>query len=424
MSKKTLGLKQFLTISDSTARFNFWVGAVRSGKTYSSLVRFADLLMRGPKGDAMICGVSRTTIQMNLIKDLFEILDFPIPGAGVDQLELFGRRLTFVGAKDEGAIGRIRGRTLSLAYIDELTLLPFSVFEEIDNRCSITNAQILATANPAGPKHWMKVKYLDDKKADIKHFKFFLDDNPVLDEVYKNHLRSKNKGMWYKRFVLGEWAAADGLIYDCFDEQNIYRDDPYSAAYHIAGIDYGTSNATCCLLIGIYPSGFGKIRVLKEYYYDSRVTGRNKTDWELGEDIFEFLKSISNLKSVYVDPSALSLRTELERRGLPIYEANNDVVNGIKSISSRIGNKEILIHESCKNLIESLYSYIWNQKAANEGEDKPTKENDHAPDALRYAIFTHFGADRVEDERQEMTSEQLKREMYGYSPMELLHGNL
>lgn len=424
MNSKRLGSKQFSTLSEATARFNFWIGAVRSGKTYASVFKLAELILNGPPGDVIICGVSRSTIQTNVIITLFEILDFPPPPQGVDHADIHKRRINFIGASNEMAVRTLKGRDGVIGYVDEVTEIPEAVFDMFDSRFTHPDSKILCTANPAGPNHWLKVKYLENPKYDLKHFKFYLDDNPILDNSFKEHIKNKNKGMWYRRYVLGEWAAADGLIYECFSEKNIFKDDPYPPAYYIAGVDYGLSNASCCLLIGVYRKGYGQIRVFKEYYYDYHKSGRQKVESEIADDIYAFLYRISNLKAVYVDPSALGLRTELERKGLPVEEADNDVKNGISSLTSRIGNQDILIHESCKNLINSMYSYVWDKKRSEEGEDKPVKENDHAPDALRYAVYTRFGADAIEDQQQSITAEQLKREMYGYNPMELLSGSM
>lgn len=420
MSKASLSINQILSIRDSHARMNFWIGAVRSGKTFASILRFIDLLRSPMKGDAMICGVSRGSIQRNIIKDLFGLLGWPMPTENKSCVNIFGRNVHLIGAKDERAVSVIQGVTLGTAYIDELPRVPKPFFKMLQSRCSVPDAKILATGNPEGPFHWLKKEYIDSNVIDIKVFKFTLEDNPSLDEKYKQNITKEYTGVWYKRFILGEWAAADGLVYDCFNENHVYDTEHHTPAYYIAGIDYGTSNATCCVLAAIYPKGFTKIRIVKEYYYDSRVTGRGKTDSELAVDIYGLLKCVSNLRAVYVDPSALSFKLELDRKGLPVQDADNDVTNGIKTVSNLLHNNQLSIHESCRNLIESLYSYIWDDKAAQRGEDAPKKEFDHGADALRYAIYSEFPQGEIEDERESWTVDKWKREMKNFDPMELL----
>lgn len=377
MQKKGLSPKQILSIQDSDARMNFWIGAVRSGKTFSSILKLIHLIQTAPAGDGMICGVSRATIQRNIISDMYKILGWGAPPEQKTNVKIYGRTIHFVGAKDERAVAGIYGATLAFAYVDELPKIPKPFFIMLQSRCSIAGAQMICTGNPEGPRHWVKTDYLDNKKIDLKQFKFLLEDNPSLDEKYKENIQKEYTGVWYKRLILGEWAAADGLIYDSFDDVNMYEGNHQGPPYYVAGIDYGTSNATCCLLAAVYPNGYPKIKIVQEYYYDSRVTGRCKTDSELAIDIYNMLKYYSNLKYVYVDPSALSLRTELDRKNLPVMEANNDVLTGIKTVSNMIFNKQICINKTCQNLIDSIYSYIWDEKASQRGEDAPKKEDDH-----------------------------------------------
>lgn len=420
MPKNALSKKQILSINDSTSRLNFWFGAVRSGKTFSSILKFIQLLQEGPKGDALISGVSRGSIQRNIIKDLYNLLGCAPPTENKTTIRLFNRDIHLIGAKDERSVSVIQGVTLAIAYVDEIPRIPKPFFKMLQSRCSVANAQILATGNPEGPFHWVKKEYIDNNDIDIKHFRFVLEDNPSLDEKYKENIKKEYTGVWYKRLILGEWAAADGLIYDCFNENHLYESDTFNPSYYIAGIDYGTSNATCCLLAAIYPKGFTKVRIVKEYYYDSRVTGRGKTDSELANDIYPMLKNISNLRSVYVDPSALSFKLELSKKGLPVEDANNDVVNGIKTVSTMLFNNQLAIHKDCINLIESLYSYVWDEKAAQKGEDAPRKEFDHGADALRYLLYSEFPQGEIDDDRSSWTVDKWKREMRNFDPMELL----
>jgi PBSX family phage terminase large subunit len=397
------------------------MGAVRSGKTFSSVLKLIHLIQTGPPGDAMIVGVSRGTIQRNVINEMYRLWGWPAPSEGKNTIKVYGRNIYLIGAKDERATAVIYGATLAIAYVDELPKIPKPVFTTLMTRLSIKGAQIICTGNPEGPNHWVKKEYLDNPLLDLKHFKFFLDDNPSLDSKYKENLCKENTGVWYKRLILGEWASAEGMIYDSFNDDNLYEGQHLQPSYYIAGIDYGTSNATACVICAIYPYQFPKIRVVKEYYYDSREKGRCKTDSELAIDIYEELKNYSNLMRVYVDPSALSFRTELSRKNLPIYEANNDVLTGIKTLSGMFFNNQICINRTCKNLIDSIYSYTWDAKASERGEDAPRKEQDHGVDSLRYCLFSHFPEGEIVNERETWTVDKWKREINGYDPMQLLY---
>ena len=325
----------------------------------------------------MIIGVNRDTIQRNVLLQLYELLGFNPPGTKCTETKIFGRNVYFVGAHDESAVRRIQGSTLAMAYVDEATCIPEPFWRMLLSRLSVSGAQLLATANPDGPAHWLKKQFIDrSHELDLAVWNFQLDDNPSLDEKYKASLKQEYTGMWYKRYILGEWALAHGLIYDGFDDDNVYDHPKEPPNYYIVGIDYGTTNATAAVLCGIRPNRWPHITVEEEFYYDSAKAGRSKADDELAEDIRSFV-AYKNVSAIYVDPAAASFKVALRQQNLPVLDANNDVINGIKTASKFISNKSIVIQKGCKTLLEHIQSYAWDSKAADRGEDKPVKVNDH-----------------------------------------------
>jgi PBSX family phage terminase large subunit len=408
-----LSLKQVQSIQQATKRFNIWVGAVRSGKTFSSILKFIDLLKEGPAGDVMILGVNRDSIQRNVLTQLYTLLGFPAPGSKTTEAKLYGHNVYFVGAHDEGAVRRITGSTLAFAYIDEATCIPAPVWSILQSRLSLHGSQLLATCNPEGPAHWLKKNFIDrSNDLDLIYWNFQLDDNPSLPQSYKENIKKEYTGMWYKRYILGEWAVSHGLIYDAYDYENLYEYPSNTPSYYILGIDYGTSNATAAVLCAVCPRFRPQISVIEEYYYDSVKKGRSKTDAELADDIKSFI-SWRSIRSVYVDPSAASLKLELRNRNLPVVDARNDVLAGIKITSKFIAGKSLVIHKSCKNLIECIQSYCWCPKAADRGEDKPLKEKEHIMDALRYAVYSAFPSGDFDHPDEHLTIDQIRRNVYG-----------
>jgi PBSX family phage terminase large subunit len=364
----------------------------------------------------MIIGVNRDTIQRNVLLELYKFLGFSPPSTKTTETKLYGRNIYFVGAHDEGAVRRIQGATLACAYVDEATCIPAPFWRMLLSRLSVPGAQLLATCNPEGPAHWLKKEYIDRAKdLNIAAWSFQLDDNPSLDEEYKKSLKSEYTGMWYKRYILGEWAVAHGLIYDAMDNDNLYSDPQETPNYYIVGIDYGTSNATAAVLCGVRPNRWPQITVEAEYYYDSVKSGRQKTDDELATDIKNFI-SYKNVSSVYVDPSAASLKIELRNRGLPVLDAKNDVLPGIKVVSKFIAGKNLVIQKGCKTLIEVLQSYCWDPAAADRGEDKPLKKFEHIADALRYAIYSRFTNGEFNNPDENRGIDDIRRDVYGGDP--------
>lgn len=417
-----LSEKQIKSFNEADKRFNIWVGAVRSGKTYSSILKLIDVIKNGPPGSGMIIGVNRDTIQRNVLLELYKFLGCDPPGTKTTETKIYGRNIYFVGAHDEGAVRRIQGSTLAFAYVDEATCIPAPFWRMLLSRLSIPNSQLLATCNPEGPAHWLKKEFIDRPELDLVHWNFQLDDNPSLTEKYKKDLKMEYTGMWYKRYILGEWAVAHGLIYDGYDHDNVYEQPYEPPNYYILGIDYGTTNATAAVLCAVSPNRWPQIRIEEEFYYDSAKHGRSKADDELADDIVNFI-SYRNVSAVYVDPAAASFKIELRKKNLPVLDANNDVIPGIRTTSKFISNKNIVIHKSCKILNEHIQSYAWDPKAADRGEDKPVKVNDHILDALRYAIYTAFPTGEFSHPDANLTIDQLRRKVYGDDAIGFLGGS-
>lgn len=408
-----LSPKQIQSFNEANKRFNIWVGAVRSGKTYSSILKLIDIIKNGPPGNGMIIGVNRDTIQRNVLLELYKFLGFPPPSTKTTESKLYGRNIYFVGAHDEGAVRRIQGSTLAFSYVDEATCIPAPFWRMLLSRLSIRGSQLLATCNPEGPAHWLKKEFIDRAhELDLAHWHFTLDDNPSLDEKYKANLKNEYSGMWFNRYILGEWAVAHGLIYDCFDHYNTYEHPMEAPTYYIVGVDYGTTNATAAVLCAVTPNRWPQIRVEEEYYYDSAKKGRSKTDDELVSDIKNFI-SWRNVRAIYIDPAAASLKIAMRQQDLPVLDANNNVLLGIKIVTKFVSGKNIVIQKGCKTLLEHIQSYAWDPKAADRGEDKPLKVNDHILDALRYACCSAFPNGEFSHPDENLTIEQLRRKVYG-----------
>jgi PBSX family phage terminase large subunit len=360
----------------------------------------------------MIIGVSRDSIQRNVLPTLYKILGFPVPTSKTMQATLYGRTIYFVGAHDESSVRKIQGSTLAFAYVDEATCIPLPFWRMLLSRLSITGSQLFATCNPEGPAHWLKKDFIDrSKELDLIYWNFTLDDNPSLDESYKTNLKKEYSGMWYARYILGEWAVSHGLVFDAFSSDNIYIHADNNPNYYIMGIDYGTTNPTAAVICAVTPYSWPQIRVESEYYYDSAVKGRSKTDQEIVQDLKQFM-GYKNISAIYIDPAAASLKIALRQADYPVVDAKNDVLLGIKIVSKFIANLNLVIHRSCNTLLEHIQSYAWDPKAADRGVDQPVKKNDHVIDALRYACATAFPMGEFAHPDENLTAEQIKRKIY------------
>lgn len=405
--------KQRLSLKTSNSKINIWEGAVRSGKTFISLWRFLKELKNGSPGEYALIARTYASFKRNVLPQLMQMIHTDAKYyKGKGEMNIWGKTIHIIGADDERAESKIRGPTFAGAYVDEATIIPESVFKMLISRCAMGEAKIFATTNPDSPYHWFKRDFLEDN-PDVTSFQFTLEDNPELTQEDKDYLRRQYKGLWYQRFIEGKWVQAEGSIYDSFDEKKDVLDiAPSYTADYIVGIDYGTTNPCAFLLIGMDSSRFPNIWVEEEYYYSSQVHQRQKTDSEYAEDLKRFIHGKS-IRAIYLDPSAASFRMELLKQGVQkLMEAKNEVLDGIRFVSKLLNNGTFKICRGCKNLIAEFQGYVWDPKSLQQGIDKPKKENDHALDALRYALYTHLFA----NDTQRLTAQDIEerwRRIYG-----------
>ncbi|WP_278529586.1 PBSX family phage terminase large subunit [Enterococcus asini] len=292
------------------------------------------------------------------------------------------------GGKDERSQDLIQGITLAGMFFDEVALMPESFVNQATGRLSVDGSKMWFNCNPDGPYHWFKTNWIDKQaEKNLVYLHFTMDDNLSLSERIKARYRSMYSGVFYQRYILGLWTVAEGIIYDMFDQAKHCYDAMVDFIFGqtYISIDYGTQNATVFLLWQKGKDGIWYC--VKEYYYSGRDNAKQKTDKEFADDLVEFTKGI-RIKEVIVDPSAASFITELKQRKFKIRKAKNDVIDGIRFVGSMLNDEKIKIHVECVNTLKEFSSYTWDKKAADRGEDKPVKTNDHAMDALRYFVYT------------------------------------
>jgi PBSX family phage terminase large subunit len=410
--KKILSPAQIRSVVESQQRINIWEGSIRSGKTIASLLRFLIFVANPPPdGELVIIGKTRETINRNLFAPLMNPNLFGMfakqvhynPGAS--EAIIFGRTVHVIGANDAKAESKIRGMTVCGAYVDEITVLPRSFFDMLVARCSVPGAKIFGTTNPDNPGHWLRKEYLlRAKQTELATWHFTIDDNPHLDPSYVAWLKTTYTGLWYRRFVLGQWVQAEGAVYDMWDpDRHVVDILPPIHRWVGLGVDYGTVNPFAGLLLGVGqgpapndPVERTRLYLAGEYRYDSRAQRRQLTDLEYSRRLRDWLSDFATGPGqrgvrpewTVVDPSAASFVNQLYHDGLTPTLADNSVIDGIRLVSSLLANDLLLVRGSCTGWIEEVGGYAWDDKAAAAGEDKPIKADDHSLDAGRYVLKT------------------------------------
>lgn len=400
-----LSRKQIVSVVEADARINAWEGSVRSGKTIASLLAWLIFVAVAPTGGELVMvGRTRDSLYRNVIAplmnpDLFGPLAKLIKYTnGAPIAYIMGRAIHVLGANDAKAEPKIRGMTCVGAYVDETTTLPKTFFDQLVARCSVKGAKIFTTTNPDNPAHWFRRDYLKrPAETRLRSWHFTLDDNPFLDPEYVASLKSTYVGLFYRRNILGHWVQAEGAIYEAFDEtRHVTADVPHISRWLCDAIDYGTTNPYADLLIGLGVDR--RLYVVSEYRWDSRAQRRKKTDTEYSQERRRWLASVAQPQTnvlgvqpewTIVDPSAASYIEQLHRDGVHgVTPADNAVLDGIRTVGSLFAGDRLRIHPSAVGLLEEIPGYSWDDDAADKGEDKPIKVDDHSCDALRYGVRT------------------------------------
>nr|DAG36471.1 MAG TPA: large terminase [Caudoviricetes sp.] len=396
-----LGEKQLQILQFRFSDYSYLIcdGAVRSGKTSLMTVGFIDDAMARFNGRRFgICGKTVDSATKNIVQPYMAMQyaqrSYRIKWSRTDKTMTVSKGgITNVfevfGGKDESSYALIQGRTLAGCLIDEVVLQPRSFVDQAMIRCSVTGAKVWFSCNPAAPSHWFYTDWIlkaDKGEINAKHIHFVLRDNPGLSDETIQRYEKSFSGVFYQRYVLGEWVAAEGLVYPFFSAgQDAYLF--HGDAFHIDGqfyvsIDYGTHNP-CSM--GLWAIHDGKALRIKESYFDSRAERVQRTDEEHYAELERLTKGYY-IQGVVVDPSAASFIETIRRHGkYLVIPANNDVLNGIRCVASLMQAGLVTIHESCTASRREFGLYSWDDKAK---EDRVVKENDHAMDDIRYFCYT------------------------------------
>lgn len=365
-------------------------GAVRSGKTLSLSMGFVIWASTCFTDSAFaLCGKTVTSLRRNVVAPLLPILrelgfqcQEKVSRSCVD-ISFSGRsnRFYLFGGRDEGSAALIQGMTLTGVFLDEVALMPRSFVEQALARCSVSGSRMWFSCNPDNPAHWFYREWI--KKAGEKnalYIHFTMEDNPSLSGRVKERYKRLYSGAFYDRFVLGKWTASEGVVYPMFDREKMVFSGEIDCERFVISCDYGTVNPSS---FGLWGLSSGVWYRLSEYYYSSKREGVPRTDEEHYAALEE-LVGTRKISKVIVDPSAASFIECIRRHGrFRVVKADNDVVTGIRRVSSALKEGRLMFHQSCSDILREFTLYRWNEKS---GADVPVKENDHAMDDLRYFV--------------------------------------
>lgn len=379
-------VKQREFFDNANHRWNFKTGATRSGKTYMDYYVIPKRIRAriGKPGLAVVLGVTKSTIERNILEPMRNIWGEDLVG-GISSSNicyLFGEKVYCLGAEKVSQVSKLRGSSIKYVYGDEVADWNEEVFEMLKSRLDKPYSCFDGALNPQGPNHWLK-EFLDSEDLDIYCQKYTLFDNPFLDKGFVDSLCKEYAGsVYYKRYILGEWALAEGLVYPMFSrEKHVVKGaiEYHRNSQYYVSIDYGTVNP---FAIGIFEFDGRKSTMIKEFHH--RGGTENRVDNEkYYKDMCETIGKIP-IEYILVDPSAAGFIETINKYAKYIVKrADNDVLNGIQEVTKYLNMGLLQIHESCTETLKEFEGYAWDDKH----DDEVIKENDHHMDLTRYYIW-------------------------------------
>lgn len=367
--------KQNEYIRESGARWNFKVGAVRSGKSFVDVAYVIPAhlrALRNEKGLNVFLGVSKETIERNVLQPMREIYTDAIVGTinSRNIAMVCGVPVYCLGAEKVSQVSKLQGASIKYCYGDEIAKWNKEVFAILESRLDKDYSVFDGACNPEYPGHWLK-NFIDREDLDMYLQKYTIFDNPFLSQSFVDNLCKEYQGtVYYNRYILGEWTLAEGLIYPMYADA-IAEPPQGQPSKYVLSIDYGTQNPFAAILWGL----FGDVwYAVKEYYYSGRDTGQQKTDEDYGNDMDKFTAGIDRVKTI-IDPSAASFIALLRRKHrYNVIPADNAVADGIRETAMCLKNGIIKISPRCKNWQTEAQGYVWDE---NTAQDTPVKESDH-----------------------------------------------
>lgn len=390
--------KQSEFVRNAHNRYNFKIGAVRSGKSYVDIVYTIPTRLRerhGKEGLSVILGVSRETIERNVLQPMRELYTDRLVGNinSRNIARVCGEDVYCLGAEKISQVSKIQGSSIKYCYGDETAKWNPEVFAMLQSRLDKPYSCFDGACNPEYPNHWLKA-FIDRTDIDMYLQPYTIFDNPYLPPDFVDNLCKEYSGtVYYQRYILGEWALAEGLIYPMYE--SAIEDPPEEPAeQYVLSIDYGTMNAFSAGLWGKHSGVWYRER---EYYYSGRDSQAQKTDEEYAEALDEFIDGVpfSDKIRTIIDPSAASFIALLRKRGqYRVLPANNSVLDGIRETATCLQTGKIKVSPACKNWLKEVQGYVWDD---SDGDDRPVKINDHAMDDTRYFVATMHVSKPIND---------------------------
>lgn len=360
-------------------------GAIRSGKTIAMLCGFFLWSIATFSGETFIlAGKTIGALKKNVIAPALQILrawGLPykyVSSGDAARLEVGGNVYYLYDAHNERSQDRLQGLTAAGALADEVALFPTSFIEQMIGRCSVEGARLWLNCNPESPAHYVKTELIDKaKEKRIYHLHFLMEDNYSLSQRTKDSYMRMFSGVFYQRFIRGEWALTDGLVYPQFANQpSDYITTDIPPIHHATiGVDFGGSGSAHTFTLTGFTPGYRQVIVLDEFYHNNKTDGVFSPA-DLEREFISFVRRAISRFKVYEarcdsaeQTMIQGLRIACAKAGVGI-EVRNAIKGKINEriafYNSMIAQRRLLLHASCAQTIKALREAVYDSKHPTE----------------------------------------------------------
>lgn len=409
-----LSNKQQAYLRNCNHRWNIKIGATGSGKSwldYAVVIPKRIMALQG-QGAAVLLGNTQGTLSRNILDPMREIWGELLVGtiSSDNTAQIFGRKVHILGADNKKHVARIQGMTIEYAYGDEMTTWNEAVFQMLKSRLRCDHSYFDGTANPDNPQHFLK-KFIDSD-ADVFCQTSTIDDNPYLSPEFVAELKKEYAGtVYYNRFILGQWAAAEGVIYRQFADSIAAKDDRFLwpadkdlRTWHVhIGVDFGGNGSKHSFVATAVLPGFSGVVALMSQRVEPYGTDADY----LGNAFMLFAETVfaryGEIHGVYCDSAEQVLiqhiRSTAKRSRLSwladrIHNSKKIEINDrIRLTSILMGGGRFFYMPEADTLKEALCAALWSDKRAGKDLrlDDGTTDIDTL-DAFEYTLERDYHA--------------------------------
>lgn len=393
--------KQTQYLRNCKHRWNVKTGATGSGKSFVDIAVTIPKRILAAKGEGLLVlmGNTRGTLERNILEPMRTIWTGQVGNIRSDNtVTLFGKKVYALGADNKKHVARIQGATFEYVYGDEVTTWSEDVFQMLKSRLRCKHSHFDGTCNPDNPLHWFK-RFLDSD-ADIYQQSYIIDDGVLPADTVEQLKREYSGTVYYDRYILGLWSAAEGVIYNLFaaNPERYYATDRDLASISFAeiGVDFGGGTSGHAFVLVGYDRGYQNKVVLDEYYC------KDALDPHKLEDAFiAFVRKAQdkyNVVDAYCDSAeqtlinGLRMAADTSRVRINIHNALKKPINDrIRCDCRLMATDRFKIAPHCEKTIEALSTAVWDSKKPTEDKrlDNGTSNID-VLDAMEYAAERHI----------------------------------